>query len=59
MKSFVLIGRIIGIAFSIFIFFIAFLQFEDGYVGYGQTSVILGFISAFLVYRSVQKRKKL
>ena len=59
MKSFVLIGRIIGVAFSIFIFFISFLQFEDGYVGYGQTSVILGFISAFLVYRSMQKRKKL
>jgi hypothetical protein len=59
MKAFVLIGRIIGVTFSVFIFFISYLQFEDGYVGYGQTSVILGFISAFFVYRSVQKRKKL
>ena len=51
--------RIIGIVFAIFIIFIAFLQFQDGYTGYGLTSIFLGATSLFLVYRSIQKRKKL
>lgn len=47
----------IGIAFAIFIFFIAFLQLQDGYVGYGYTSLVLGSISLFVVYRSIRKNR--
>ena len=53
------ISRLVGVIFAIFIILIAFLQFEDGFAGYGITSLILGSSSLFLVYRSIQKRKKL
>jgi hypothetical protein len=49
----------IGVLFAFFIIFIAFLQFQDGFTGYGFTSLFLGATSLFLVYRSIQKRRTL
>lgn len=59
MKTILKIFWVIGVFFAAFIIFIAFLQFEDGFTGYGFTSLFLGATSLFLVYRSVQKRRKL
>lgn len=57
MKIVIFFGRSIGIVFAIFIFLIAYLQLQDGYVGYGYTSVALGLISTILVYRSFRNAR--
>jgi hypothetical protein len=49
--------QVIAALFAVFIFLIAILQFQDGYVGYGLTSLALGSASLFLV-RFLRNRKR-
>ena len=46
----------VGAGLALFLWFISLLQFRDGYTGYAITSVVIGSLSAFLVFRSVRKR---
>ena len=55
-RVFRLILQAIGAGLALFLWFIALLQFKDGYTGYAITSVVIGSLSAFLVFRSFRMR---